>query len=380
MPKLSFTLSLPVRILFGPGRLEELGSVVAEQGSKALVVLGERHAADAGLISTIEEVLVGTGVQVTTYSGVHPNPSLQAVLEGVQVARGAHSNVIVAVGGGSVMDVAKAISLGITHEGDLWEYRIEGSLSIASIRKTLPVVTVPTTAGSASEVSPAALITHNSRKEVIVSPHMFPVVTVVDPSLTVSLPSRATAISGFDCLIQGIEPLVAANANILSDAFAREAVALAAENLPVAVRAGADIEARCGMCLASILGGFAISQSGVGAIHALAAPLTARYGLAHGASLVPLTIPVVKYNSARVKEEYAWVARTMAPGRDGRIDLGDAILDLLQTIGLDDLMRFAINPADLDALVRDAQNPDLATNPVGMAPEDIRLIYAALGA
>lgn len=377
MTDLSFDFAHPVSVLFGPGRLNELGGAVASHGRRALLVVGEEHAVSAGLVDEVVATLRESGVDSTLFGGVHPNPQLEIVTAGTAVGRAADVDVVVGVGGGSVMDTAKAISLALTHEGDVWEYRIEGSFSVPGIHKVLPVVTVPTTAGSASEVSPAALITHNGKKEVLVSPNMFPVVALIDPELTRTLPSRVTAVSGFDCLVQAIEPLVASNSNLLSDAYARQALMLVASSLREAVADGNDIQARSRMSLASILGGFAISQSGVGAIHALGAPLTAHYGLAHGASLVPLALPVLRFNEAAAKAEYAWAAGVLSGDSGEALTL--VIEALLAEIHLEDLLSYSPPRSDLEQLVVDAQNPDMGTNPVPMTPDDIRRIYMSLG-
>lgn len=378
-----FDFRVPTNIRFEMGALVQLGEVGKSLGDHALLVTGCNSSEEAGFLESAVQSLEGRGVVVTVHDGICSNPRIESILEGADKVRENRCNLVIALGGGSVMDAAKLISLASTHAGDLWEYRVTGSYSVTGIRDSvLPVITVPTTAGTGTETSPAALAKRGTAKEVFYSPYLFPKVALVDPSLAVTLPPDLTAQVGLDAIIQGLEAYVSSNATPFSDVFALAAVRIGTSNIRKAVSNGEDLEARAGLALAAIFSFFAINQAGVGAIHALSNPLSGRLDLHHGLAVGILLPSVLRYNLDSNHGKYAKVAEVLGVKTSG---LGDAeaaehaigaFEELLEGLGLPTSLReLGITEIDVPTFAKEAQNPDLATNPKPMDIADIERVY-----
>lgn len=387
MSNLSFEQYVPVHIIMGVGKIKELGKVVAGAGRNALVVIGSNHLRQSGLLEAIQQDFKSSDIKINIFDDAHSNPRADHVYAGIEIARNVKADVIVGIGGGSAMDTAKAIALGATHEQDFWEYRLSGKFGIAGINaNTLPVITVPTTAGTAAEISPAAVITKDGIKEVIVSAHMFPRVSVIDPELAVSLPAKATAQVGVDAFVQALEAYLSKNANLMSDVYATQALRLSWGNLRSCVDNGHDIEARSRLALSSVLGGYAIISAGVGAIHALAAPLSARFNIHHGQAVSLLLPSVLEYNlpscDGRLTEllNILGIASDNISEAEPAASLVKHIQGFLNSIHLEQsrLGQYGVKKADLNALAAEAFNPDMTTNPRLMENKDVLNIYESL--
>jgi 4-hydroxybutyrate dehydrogenase len=305
-------LSFPTSILFGAGALAELPAELARAGCRRPLLVTDPGLRMAGLMARVSEPLEAAGLPLQLFEGVEPNPVEPNVDAGAAAYRDGGCDGIVAVGGGSPLDVGKAIRLRVTHEGPLVQYddvkggaeKIHGGMP--------PMVAIPTTAGTGSEVGRSAVITMPDagvmRKTVLFSPHLMPTVALCDPTLTVGLPPRLTAATGMDALTHNVEAYLSLGYHPLCDGIALEGARLALAHLRTATRSGADLEARTGMMMAAIMGATAF-QKGLGATHSLAHPLSSLAGIHHGTANALLLPAVLRYNQSAVASRMADLAR-----------------------------------------------------------------------
>ncbi|MDO4929789.1 MAG: iron-containing alcohol dehydrogenase [Bacteroidales bacterium] len=290
---LNYNQYVPTHILFGAGQLNNLH---AEQlpGKKALIIISNGKSTRAnGYLARTEAQLKEAGVETTVFDGVAPNPTVENAAAGAKAARESGADFLVALGGGSVMDCAKAIALLATNDGELWDYILIGSGKGQPIaNRPLPIVAITTTAGTGSESDGAGVITKEdtNEKSFIMHPALFPVLSIVDPELMVSVPAKFTAFQGFDALFHSVEGFVSAGANLASDMYAREAIRNLAEYLPRAVKDGCDLEARTRVAFANTLSGAVMTLTLLTSEHGLEHALSAYHpNLPHGAGLIMIS-------------------------------------------------------------------------------------------
>lgn len=280
------------------------------------------------------------------------------------------------------MDAAKlGCALAFLND-DPAEFRVGGRIGPPGIGGVdIPVITIPTLGGSGSEVSPAAVVSIGRRKEVFYSPNLFPTCAIVDPQLATTAPLRQSLFSAFDAFVQGLEAFTSRQATPFSDCFAEPAIALAAQSLPRLHAAPKDSAVRAVVAIAGILSLLAINQAGVGAAHALAAPITAHFGIPHGAALGVLLPEVCRFNFSavpvRISHAIGLVEAVLAL-KERPID-ADVVASVLKAF-VDTFVPTSLPPEILETvpvatLVEDAQNPDLASNPVAMPGTAIADIY-----
>lgn len=276
-----FSFYSPVKLVFGRPVADALPEAITEVGAQRVLLVSDAGLAEVGLVKQIAGLLHGAGRAVTVFAEVQSNPTVRDVEAGL--ADAARAEALVAVGGGSVIDVAKGIGLLATNGGSYADYQWHGRPVTQPI---LPLIAVPTTAGTGSEATKVTVIADAEThfKKGVLSPHLFPRISVVDPALTLSLPPKLTAATGADVLVHALEAFVGRRANAVSDALALTALERAWRALPQATHHGDDLEARAEMALASTLAGMAFDQSGLGIIHSLAGPLAGQYDLHHGLS------------------------------------------------------------------------------------------------
>lgn len=300
---MDFSFYFPVKILFGrpladalPKALETaLRDSSRDPDSGSVLLISDPGLAGTGLVERVTERLHNDRWAVSLFTDVRSNPTVEDVELGLEVARANEVSALVALGGGSVIDVGKAIGLLMANGGTYADYQWHGR---PITRPILPLVAVPTTAGTGSEVTKVAVIgdpeTHF--KKGVLSPYMFPRVAVVDPELTVTLPPRLTAATGADAFVHALEAFMGRRSNPITDSLATVALTRAWRFLPRATRDGHDLEARRQMALASTLAGAAFDQSGLGIIHSLAGPVAAQYDLHHGLCTALLLPHGLAYN------------------------------------------------------------------------------------
>ncbi|MBC7242143.1 MAG: iron-containing alcohol dehydrogenase [Anaerolineae bacterium] len=278
---MEFTLYTPVKLIFGRPVAQALPEALAKLGAQRILLVSDAGLEKAGLVDQVRHILIEAGCQVQVFTGVRSNPTTLDVERALEAAERFGVEAFVALGGGSVIDVAKAAGLLLANGGRYRDYQWEGR---PITRPITPLVAVPTTAGTGSEMTRTAVIEDEETrfKKGVVSPYLYARAAVLDPALTTGLPPRLTAAVGADVLGHAIEAYVGRRANPITDALAAMAIQRAWRYLPRAVHDGRDLEARSEMLLASALAGWAFDQSGLGIVHALAGPLAARYELHHG--------------------------------------------------------------------------------------------------
>jgi alcohol dehydrogenase len=292
---MEFSFYSPVKLVFGQPVATALPSVLTEIEGKRVLMLSDAGLDALGLVAKIARRLRIDGWQVTTFARIQSNPTVRDVEGALAVAREADAQILVALGGGSVIDVGKAVGLLVTNGGRYADYQWQGR---PITRPILPLIAVPTTAGTGSEVTKVTVIEDEETrfKKGVLSPCLFARAAILDPALTLSLPSHLTAATGVDVVGHALEAFVGRRANPITDALALDALHRAWQRLPRATHQGDDLTARQEMMLASALAGLAFDQSGLGIIHSLAGPMAGRYGLHHGLC-IGLFLPIgLAYN------------------------------------------------------------------------------------
>ncbi len=360
-------------IVFGRGTLEQVGPMARGYGAQALLVT-DAGLRQTGLVDQVLGALERAGVGAVMFDGVQPNPTIANVEAGLAAGAGRDVAVVISIGGGSAHDCAKAISLVAANGGEIRDY--EGV--DRSPHRGVPLIAVNTTAGSGADVSRYAVITDPDRslKMIVTDRHLTPRAAINDPLTTVGMPHGVTVATGLDALTHAIEAIVSTSASDVSDLLAIRAVELAAVCLPRVARDGGDLEARDGMMLAATLAGLAINSASVGAVHALAHQLGARFDLPHGVCNGLLLPVVVEFNVAAVPERYAPVARALG-GVAGPRGVARALRSLGARVGLPrGLSALGVRRESLPALV-DAALADMCmtTNPRPMTGPDVLALY-----
>lgn len=313
-PDYSGRFSFPTPIAFGPGVLRTVGPELAGLGRHALVVT-DRGLVQAGVVAEVRRALESAGVACTVFDAVRENPTESDVLAGRAALAEAGADFIVAVGGGSPLDAGKLIRLMQHHPGELADYDVLRGGDRRVTQPLAPLVAVPTTAGTGSEVSRSAVVTIESagRKIVVFSPRLLPTLAVCDPELTLGLPPRLTAATGADALTHAVEAYLAKGFHPMADALALQAVAYVFRFLRRAVVRGGDLEARTHMMLASMLGAVAF-QKGLGVCHSMAHALTAVHGTHHGLANAVCLPAVVVFNTEVAAERVRELDRAAGNG------------------------------------------------------------------
>jgi 4-hydroxybutyrate dehydrogenase len=305
------TFSFPTTVLYGVGVIGRLPEESQRRGMRAPLLVTDRGLLGSRVMKRIEPLLPKAAV----YSRVDPNPTEQNVLDGVVFYRDHRCDGIVAIGGGSAIDAAKAIRLKITHPLDLAEYddSIGGSSKISA--NLPPFFAVPTTAGTGSEVGRSTVVTlgKTNRKTVIFSPSLIPDLAIADPELTVSMPPAVTAGTGMDAFTHNVEAFLAKGFHPICDAIALGGAKLAYQHLPRVIADPNDLESRGEMMVAAMMGAIAF-QKGLGAVHSLAHPLSTEFGMHHGTSNAVLLPAVLEYNRTAGPERFRELAHQL--GKD----------------------------------------------------------------
>jgi alcohol dehydrogenase len=297
-----FDFQIRTRVLFGEGRFEELGTLARELGFRRTLLVADHGLVTAGYVARALERLVEAGVETFAFHDFEPNPDTAMVEAGRVFAAASGVDSIIGLGGGSSLDCAKAINFTLTNGGSMRDYWGYGKTS----RPMLPMIAIPTTAGTGSEAQCYALISdaETHLKMACGDPKAAFRVAILDPLLTRSQPRQVTAATGYDAISHAVESYVATGRTALSQCFAREAWRLLAANYERVLQDPDDVEARGAMQLGAHLAGVAIEHSMLGATHACANPLTAHYGITHGLAIAALLPHVVRWNHLAAGELY----------------------------------------------------------------------------
>ena len=327
MGETPFTVQWPGKLVFGAGRLAALGDEAKSLGCRAFLAT-TRDLTALGLTGRVRELLETAGLAVTLYEDVQPDPTSVAVDDAAALARGSGCDVVVGLGGGSAIDLAKGVAVAATHPGPIWDYvTYTGANAKPVTAAILPVIAVPTTAGTGSEVTLGTVLDNpdTAMKAALLSPHIYPRGALVDPELTYTMPPKVTAMTGFDALTHGMEAyLNAVRRNPASDLFALETVRLVVRHLPQVIVDPADREARAQMAWAATLGGLSIALSNTTVAHAMGLPMGARLGAPHGLALSRL-LPVVLAHSWQAQPtRFAALADAIGSAEPGTDDVAKA--------------------------------------------------------
>ena len=374
----SFSFELPTRIEYGVGATEKLVESVKALESRKLLIITDHGIEASGLLKAVADRLTAAKLEFDIFSEVESNPKDHNVHAGTKIAREMQTDCLVAVGGGSPIDCAKAIAVLATHGGTTRDY--EGQNKISG--KVLPLIAIPTTAGTGSEVTFSSVITDTGEgfKFTIKHPCIAPRIALIDPQMTLTMPPGLTAATGMDALTHAIEGYTARISEPLADAAALYAIELITKYLKIAVFNGNDLEARAGMLLGSVLAGIAFSHSDVGSVHCIAEALGGKYDTAHGVCNAVVLPAVMEYNMDYCLQQYARVASAMGiffdSNEDGARRAVEAVKQLARDLNLPDFGSFGVKTADIEELaLKSYVNGSNKDNPRPMSKDDYVILF-----
>lgn len=369
--------SFPTRVVFGAGESARTGEEAKGLGVSRALVLTDAGVSRTGIVDGIVRALEGAGVSATTFDGVEANPTEGNIDDCVKAYQSAKADGVVAVGGGSPIDAAKLVVLRakVSRPWEELDDAIDGWKHIPP--NLPPVIALPTTAGTGSEVGRSGVLTVRStgRKTVVFSPHLIPRVAILDPELTRSMPAKVTAATGFDALTHCLEAYVSKGEHPMADAIALGGLELVAKHLLIAVTRGDDLDARGAMMKAAMMGAVAF-QKGLGACHSLAHPLSSECGLHHGLANALCLPAVIEFNESATQDRLGRIARIFgANGSSG--SCAEAIRDLRSKVGLPSgLGELGVGPDKLPALADLAFKDACHTlNPRPCTRDDLLTLY-----
>jgi alcohol dehydrogenase class IV len=380
-----FVFNIPPAIVAGGGASKELVAHVRRLGGTRALIVTDDFMVQSGVVQPFVELLEAGGVAAAVFSGVHPDPSEENVIGGQSALQASGADVIVTIGGGSPIDCAKAVGVLATNGGKVRDYMGYEKIPRAS----LPLIAIPTTAGTGSEVTRASVITDTARDEkmLLMSVHLVPQVALVDFELTMTMPGPLTAAVGVDTLTHGIEAYVSKKANGVTDPLALSCVSLVARHLRTAFREPGNRAAREAMSLAACQGGMAFANSSVCLVHGMSRPIGALFHVPHGISNAMLLPAVTRFSIAGSVRRYAIIARAMEVAGPGDPDerAAENLIVALEKLNRDlAIPRLREHPkmdedrfsASLEKMATDAlASGSPANNPVVPTPQQIVKLY-----
>jgi alcohol dehydrogenase class IV len=385
---MKFEFATATRIIFGPGTVRQVASLAAEMGRRAFVITGRSIERANPLLEQLKE----RRIEYVTFS-VPAEPTTTMVKHGVELARRSGSEMVISVGGGSVLDAGKAIAAMLTNAGQLEDYLEVVGLGKPITEDPAPHITIPTTAGTGAEVTRNAVlgVPEHRVKVSMRSAMMLPDLAIVDPELTYSMPPVLTAATGLDALTQLIEAFVSNKPNPLTDGICREGLARAGRSLRAAYEDGGNKNARENMAIASLFGGLALANAGLGAVHGFAGPLGWMIGAPHGVICAALLPFVTRANIEALQKHGAGSAAllrydevaSLLTGRTGaNAAAGLAWMqELCAALKVLPLTKFGLKEQDFPQVVAKAQkSSSMKGNPVALADDELtQILYKACG-
>ena len=388
---LDFMFYMPTRILFGCGKLAELGTTPFLPGKKALVVIGASGAMRKhGYLDRVTALLKDNGADSVVYDKIQPNPVSEHVEEGAGIAKKNGCDFVLGLGGGSTIDTAKSIAIMAVNPGQYWDYIGGGSGKGKTPENgALPIVAIPTTAGTGTEADPWTVITKSDTNEKIGygNAFTFPKLSIVDPELMVSVPANQTAYTGMDAFFHSVESYLATCNQPTSDHLALEAVGLITKYLPIAVKDGSNLEARTKLAWANTEAGLCESLSCCISHHSMEHAVSAYFpDVAHGAGLTMLSVAYFSYLAERNPNRFPDLARAMGEDLEGLSEQEQAMAfitglkKLIKNIGLEQhgLREYGIQRSDLPKLAENAfhtMGKLFELTPVKLTVDDATAIY-----
>jgi len=388
---LNFNLYMPARILFGCGKLAELGTTPFLPGRKALLVIGASGAMRKhGYVNRVTRLLKDNGAGAVVYDKIQPNPLVEHVEEGAKIARREKCDFVLGLGGGSTIDSAKSIAVMARNPGRYWDYIHGGSgLGKTPVKGALPIVALPTTAGTGTEADPWTVITKSDTNEKIGwgDACTFPTLSIVDPELMLSVPPAQTAYTGMDAFFHSVECYLATVHQPTSDHLALEAVSLITQYLPIAVKTGSNLEARTKLAWANTAAGMCESLSCCISHHSMEHAVSACFpNVPHGAGLTMLSVAYFGYLAERNSSRFPDLARAMGEKVDGlprrrqALAFVKGLKKLIRKVGLEEhkFSDFGIRRDDLERLAENSfhtMGKLFALTPIRLTVRDATAIY-----
>lgn len=377
-----FEFATATRIIFGPGCLKDVVPAAKHFGQRVLIVAGKstQHGA------TLNRLLGEQGLARWTMAS-SGEPDIDGVESGAKLAREERIDLVVSIGGGSVIDLGKAIAAIATNEGDITDYLEVIGRGLPLTRPTLPFIAIPTTAGTGAEVTRNAVLASREHrvKVSLRSPLMLPKLAVIDPELTLGLPASLTASTGMDALTQLIEPFLSCRANPLTDGLCREGLVRVARSLRRAYEQPTELAAREDMALASVFSGLALANSGLGSVHGFAAPIGGMFPAPHGAVCAALLPTAMAVNLRALRDRqplsevlgrFKEVARLLTGKPEATGDDGVAwVRELCADLKIPPLRTYGLTAADVPILCeKAAQSSSMKGNPLALTPAELQEI------
>ncbi|MGF7398345.1 iron-containing alcohol dehydrogenase [Thermoanaerobacterium thermosaccharolyticum] len=388
--KSNFTYFMPTEIIFGPGTLEKLATVRLP-GKKALLVIGSGNSMRKhGYLDRVVSYLKQNNVDYVVYDKILPNPIADHVAEGAKLAKENECDFVIGLGGGSTIDSSKAIAVMAKNPGDYWDYVSGGSGKGMEVKNgALPIVAIPTTAGTGTESDPWAVVTKTETNEKIGfgCKYTYPTLSIVDPELMVSIPPKFTAYQGMDAFFHSVEGYLATVNQPGSNVLALQSISLITENLPKAVDDGNNIEARTALAWASTAAGIVESLSSCISHHSMEHALSAYHpDIPHGAGLIMLSVSYFSFMASKVPDRFVDIAKAMGEEINGATKEEQAISfikglkKLIKNIGMEDLSLsgFGVKEDEVEKLSRNAMDTMgglFQVDPYKLSLEEVMSIY-----
>lgn len=384
----NFTTFVPTEVHFGCGTIEKLPEVILRYGKCALMVTTPWTGEQAETFAKMKKNMEDNGITVVVHDEVVPNPTSALINAGVAKAREAGVDVVIGIGGGSSIDSAKAIAVGVKHPGEPWDYVYTNGTPVDK-ELVLPIVAVTTTSGTGSHVTKYSVFTNRDLeiKSTIVNPAVFPNCSIVDPALMTTLPKHQTASTGFDAFSHAFESYTNINSNEFIDMLALRSMELIVKNLYDTMQDPDNLELRTKMALADTLAGVSIANVGTTLPHSIGQPISGRFpSVTHGESLAVIYPQFLEFTYEKCVEKFARVARIFDVALNEKDDmeaakaLSGCVKDFLKKIGMyTSLELLQVTDDKLDGVIRDAMDcPDTYVNPAVPTEEQVReMLYSA---
>lgn len=367
----------------GWGALGHLIPEMAKHSPQKILVVTDPMLEELGLTKQVTEPLQNANYDVTLYTDIVPEPPIASGEKLADFTRSGGFDMVIGLGGGSALDLAKVASAMAVHEGNVADYlNLSGTRKIS--KKGLPMILIPTTSGTGSEVTNIAVLSLETTKDVLTHDYLLADAAIVDPALTVSVPAKVTAATGIDALTHAVEAYVSVNASPATDALALQAIRLISGSLRRAVKNGKDERARTDMSLGSYLAGLAFFNAGVAGVHALAYPLGGQFHIAHGDSNAVLLPYVMGYIRKNCTAKMAGILEALGgdsvslSDEEASLRCVEELVSLVNDVGIPQTLQgFGVPESALEPLTADAvkQKRLLARSPMELTGEDIRRIY-----
>ncbi len=368
------------KLIYGINVFDQIGVIAKEYGKKALVVTGRHSTKETGVLFKLEELLQANGIEYTIFDKAIPNPTVDIIDEGAEIGKKNNCDFIIGLGGGSALDTAKAISGMITNEGSVEEYLEFRKDHKKIINQPLPMIAIPTTAGTGSEATKNAVINSPRLKikRSIRDDRLVPEVAILDPVLISTAPKDVLATSAMDALTQLIEPFTGKKAQPIIDIIALDGIKRIGKNLIQFIENPLNYEAGLELLIASYFSGIALANAGLGTVHALSRPFGGLYNLPHGLICAILLPYITEQNWHYNIKKYAQVAKAL--GIDENLSeeklaskVAEKIFEMNKSLGIPaNFKKFNIPKEDIDKIIEDAQGGSMRNNPKDFSREELK--------